>query len=120
MNRKLMASMLIIFFAIFSLNAFASSTEVQAINIEKKEYKSKSLGQLLESFYKTTGIYALTTPRDNIMTTESHAEDSRLMTHFEQTWGRLIMFAICLILFYLAIAKHFPVWIVKLIPVFVK
>ena len=107
MNKKLMASMLIIFFAIFSLNAFASSTDVEAVKTEKKEYESKSIGELLNSFYKTTGIYAFITPRDNVMTAEAHAEDARPMTHFEQTWGRLIMFAICLVLFYLAIAKGF-------------
>ena len=107
MNKKLMASMLIIFFAVFSLNAFASSAAAEPVKTEKKEYESKSLGQLLESFYETTGIYAFVTPRDDIMTTEAHAKDARLMTHFEQTWGRLIMFAICLLLFYLAIAKGF-------------
>jgi oxaloacetate decarboxylase beta subunit len=107
MNKKLMASMLIIFFAIFSLNAFAASSSAEPVKTEKKEYESKSLGELLNSFYKTTGLYAFTTPRDSVMTSESHAEDSRPMTHFEQTWGRLLMFAICLVLFYLAIAKGF-------------
>ncbi len=107
MNKKLMASMLIIFFAIFSLNAFASSTAAEPVNTEKKEYESKSLGQLLESFYETTGIYAFTNPRDTVMTAEAHAEDARPMTTFEQTWGRLIMFIVCLTLFYLAIAKGF-------------
>lgn len=107
MNKKIMASMLIIFFAIFSLNAFASSSTEQPVKTEKKEYESKTLVELLNSFYKTTGLYAFTTPRDSVMTSESHAEDARPMTHFEQTWGRLIMFAICLVLFYLAIAKGF-------------
>ncbi|WP_258239418.1 sodium ion-translocating decarboxylase subunit beta [Arcobacter sp. LA11] len=107
MNKKLMASMLIIFFAIFSLNAFASSSAAEPINTETKEYESKSLGQLLKSFYETTGIYAFTNPRDTVMTAEAHAEDARPMTTFEQTWGRLIMFIVCLTLFYLAIAKGF-------------
>ncbi len=107
MNKKLIASILIIFFTILSVNAFASSTTLEETPTEKKEYKSKSLSQLLESFYKTTGIYAFTTPRDNVMTSEAHKEDARVMTHFEQTWGRIIMFAICFLLFYLAIAKGF-------------
>ncbi len=108
MNKKLIASMLIIFFAMFSVNAFAggSNNNVPAEEV-KHEYESKSLGQLLKSFYHTTGIYAFTNPRDNIMTAEAHKEDARPMTHFEQTWGRLIMFAVCLVLFYLAIAKGF-------------
>jgi len=107
MNKKLMASMLIIFFAIFSLNAFAGGSTPAEVPTEKKEYESKSLGQLLKSFYHTTGIYAFTNPRDEVMTSEAHAEDARPMTHFEQTWGRLIMFVVCLTLFYLAIAKGF-------------
>lgn len=107
MNKKLMASMLIIFFAIFSLNAFASSTTAEPVKTEKKEYESKSLGQLLESFYETTGIYSFTTPREGVMTAEAHSEDARPMTTFEQTWGRFIMFGVCFVLFYLAIAKGF-------------
>lgn len=109
MNKKLIVPMLILFFSLFSINAFASSSEPVETTKEEvnHEYNAKSLGQLLESFYKTTGIYAFTTPRDDVMTSEAHKEDARPMTSFEQTWGRLIMFAICLILFYLAIAKGF-------------
>ena len=109
MNKKLIASMLILFFALFSVNAFASSNQQAPAEKEEvhHEYQEKTLVQLLESFYKTTGIYAFTTPRDNVMTSEAHAEDARPMTHFEQTWGRLIMFAVCLLLFYLAVAKGF-------------
>ena len=108
MNKKLVVSMLIMLFSIFALNSFASSSTTADAKTEvKHEYHAKSLGQLLESFYKTTGIYAFTTPRDNVMTAEAHTEDARPMTHFEQTWGRLIMFAVCLVLFYLAIAKGF-------------
>ncbi len=106
MNKQIIASMLIIFFSIFSVNAFASSNSAPK-KIEKKEYKSKSVSELLGAFYKSTGIYALITPRDNILTAEAHPEDAKLMTSFEQTWGRIIMFGLCFILFYLAIAKGF-------------
>ncbi|WP_419773619.1 sodium ion-translocating decarboxylase subunit beta [Halarcobacter sp.] len=106
MNKKIIASMLLLFFALFSTNAFASSNVAPTEEV-KHEYHEKSMGQLLESFYKTTGIYAFTTPRDDVMTSEAHAEDARPMTTFEQTWGRLIMIAICLFLFYLAISKGF-------------
>ena len=41
------------------------------------------------------------------MTSEAHSEDARPMTAFEQTWGRLIMFLVVGILFYLAISKGF-------------
>ncbi len=108
MNRKLMASLILIFFTLFSVNAFAESNSTkEPVKEVKHEYEAKSLGQLLESFYKTTGIYAFTNPRDGVMTAEAHKEDAREMTYFEQTWGRFIMFAICFILFYLAIAKGF-------------
>ncbi|WP_206732233.1 sodium ion-translocating decarboxylase subunit beta [Halarcobacter mediterraneus] len=106
MNKKIIASMLMLFFTLFTVNALASANTAPAEEV-KHEYSEKSLGQLLESFYKTTGIYAFTNPSDDVMTSEAHAEDARPMTTFEQTWGRLIMIAICLFLFYLAIAKGF-------------
>ncbi|AXH12297.1 sodium ion-translocating decarboxylase subunit beta [Halarcobacter bivalviorum] len=106
MNKKILASMLLLFFTLFTTNSFASANAAPAEEV-KHEYHEKSLGQLLESFYKTTGIYAFTNPSDDVMTSEAHAEDARVMTTFEQTWGRLIMIAICLFLFYLAIAKGF-------------
>ncbi len=110
MNKKILLSILIILFSIFSINSFASTNTVDKTTPKennKQKYESKSLSQLLNSFYKTTGLYAFITPRDNVLTSESHSEDARLMTAFEQTTGRLIMFAICLLLFYLAIAKGF-------------
>ncbi len=106
MNKKIIASMLMLFFTLFTVNALASANTAPAEEV-KHEYNEKSLGQLLESFYKTTGVYAFTNPSDDVMTSEAHAEDARPMTTFEQTWGRLIMIAICLFLFYLAIAKGF-------------
>ncbi|RXK02386.1 sodium ion-translocating decarboxylase subunit beta [Halarcobacter bivalviorum] len=106
MNKKILASMLLLFFTLFTTNSFASANAAPAEEV-KHEYHEKSLGQLLESFYKTTGIYAFINPSDDVMTSEAHAEDARVMTTFEQTWGRLIMIAICLFLFYLAISKGF-------------
>jgi len=110
MNKKLIASMLILFFSMFTLNAFASSDAGHAkpqVKEEKKEYVSKSITELLGSFYKTTGINAIINPTEDVMTSESHSEDARKMTFFEQTWGRILMVAICFTLFYLAIAKGF-------------
>ena len=104
MSKKIIVSVLIMFLSIFSVTAFASSPEVQT---EKEEYQSKTLTELAGSFYATTGIKALFSPSDDVMTSEAHSEDARLMTTFEQTWGRLIMFIIVFILFYLAIAKGF-------------
>ena len=109
MNKKLIAFLLISFLCVFSINAFASSTAHDSVKVEevKHEYKAKSLNELIESFYKTTGIHSFVNPSDDVMTSEAHAKDARPMTFFEQTFGRLIMFAVCFVLFYLAIAKGF-------------
>lgn len=107
MNKKIISVVLIMLISLFSVNVFASGAEPTETKKEKVEYQSKSLVELISSFYKTTGINALTNPGDDVMTSESHSEDARLMTVFEQTWGRLIMFLIVGILFYLAVAKGF-------------
>jgi len=104
MNKKIISVVLIMLISLFSINMFASSAETKQ---ETVEYESKTLMELVSSFYKTTGINALTNPRDDVMTSEAHSEDARIMTVFEQTWGRIIMFLIVGILFYLAIAKGF-------------
>jgi sodium ion-translocating decarboxylase beta subunit len=104
MIKKIIASFFVVF-AIFSTNLFASSTPAEAP--EEVTYESKTLTELIGAFYDRTGIKALTTPSDDVMTAEAHAEDARPMTHFEQTWGRIIMFLVCFVLFYLAIAKGF-------------
>jgi sodium ion-translocating decarboxylase beta subunit len=105
---KIIASLLIILFSVFTINLSAASQVTTQNNIEEQEeYKSKTLTELIGSFYDRTGINALINPSDDIMTSEAHSEDARLMTAFEQTWGRIIMFIICFVLFYLAIAKGF-------------
>ncbi|MEA3497813.1 MAG: sodium ion-translocating decarboxylase subunit beta [Campylobacterota bacterium] len=105
MNKKLLSILLLMIMSLFSANLMAGS--VETIESETKEYQSKSLSELIGSFYATTGINALINPSDDVMTSEAHDEDARPMTTFEQTWGRIIMFIIVGILFYLAIAKGF-------------
>ena len=73
----------------------------------KHEYKPKSITQLMASFYETTGINAILNPSDDVMTAEPNPADARPMSSFEQSWGRIIMFGIVIVLFYLAIAKGF-------------
>ncbi|XPV70041.1 MAG: sodium ion-translocating decarboxylase subunit beta [Halarcobacter sp.] len=109
MNKKIIASILILFFAFFSTNLFANDAHesTEATTEVKHEYKPKSISQLMVSFYETTGINAIINPSDDVMTAEPNPEHSRPMSHFEQSWGRIIMFGIVLILFYLAIAKGF-------------
>ena len=109
MNKKFMVSILLVLFAVFSTNLFASTAHIseESTTEVKHEYKPKTISELALSFYKTTGINAIINPSDDVMTSEPNPKDIRLMTTFEQTWGRLIMFAIVLLLFYLAIAKGF-------------
>ncbi|WP_320033997.1 sodium ion-translocating decarboxylase subunit beta [Campylobacterota bacterium DY0563] len=110
MNKKIMASMFLILFTIFSTSLFASDTHVvteDSATEVKHEYKPKSITDLMASFYETTGINAILNPSDDVMTSEPNPADARIMTTFEQTWGRIIMFGIVIILFYLAIAKGF-------------
>jgi len=110
MNKKFLSILLMMMVTFFSVNLLANGHEATAetsATSEKKVYVSKTLGELTTSFYATTGIHALLNPSDDVMTDEPNPENSRPMTAFEQTWGRLIMFVIVGILFYLAIAKGF-------------
>ena len=104
MNKKIIASVLIMFLGIFSISAFANSTEAPT---KKKEYQSKTLSELASSFYATTGINALLNPSDDVMTSDPNPNKVKPMSTFEQTWGRLIMFILMGLLFYLAISKGF-------------
>ncbi len=62
----------------------------------------KPLTTLLSDFFKTTGLYAILNPKDGVKNGEG--ED---ITKFAQSWGRIIMFIIVFVLFYLAIVKKF-------------
>ncbi len=109
MNKKFIISLMILFLALFSTNLYASSAHesTETTTEVKHEYKPKSITELMTSFYETTGINAIINPSDDVMTSEPNPADARKMSTFEQTWGRIIMFAIVILLFYLAIAKGF-------------
>jgi oxaloacetate decarboxylase beta subunit len=104
MNKRLVILFLMVWFAFLNLNA--ADTHV-AVDVNKTEYVAKSFPELLSSLYQSTGINALINPKDGVMTAEANPKYSRPMTHFEQSWGRVIMFLIVFLLFYLAIAKGF-------------
>lgn len=90
-------SALIISFS--SLHAVSASSDVAT---EVPEYKEQSVGQLLENFWETTGLYSMLNPKEGEL-----SADGKPMSYFEQSGGRVLMFAICLLLFYLAIRKGF-------------
>ncbi|HHD77939.1 MAG TPA: sodium ion-translocating decarboxylase subunit beta [Campylobacteraceae bacterium] len=65
-------------------------------------YKEKSISELFSSFYDTTGLKAILNPQEGVK-----APDGKEMTLFAQGWGRVIMFIVCFVLLYLAVAKGF-------------
>ncbi|MDQ7085729.1 MAG: sodium ion-translocating decarboxylase subunit beta [Sulfurovum sp.] len=88
----------------------ATPTEAPTAPTEEveTEYQSKSLSQLLGSFWETTGINAIIDLNDGERTSEPKGSDyEREMNWFESSLGRIIMIIIVFILFYLAIAKNF-------------
>lgn len=89
-------------FSAFALNSFASTPAVEVQTEEKQPYHSKTMGELVDAFYATTGIKALFQPEVGVK--DSHGKE---MTLFAQGYGRIIMIFICFLLFYLAIKKGF-------------
>lgn len=65
------------------------------------DYTSKSVGELFLSLYETTGINAMINPKEGLV---SHGI---VVSTFNQGLGRVLMIAVCFLLFYLAIAKGF-------------
>ena len=98
-------NILISFFLLFTFltaNVFANTSDVVVNNQEKPAYHSKTMSELVDSFYATTGIKALLQPQTGVL--ESHGKE---MSFFAQGAGRVIMILICFLLFYLAIKKGF-------------
>lgn len=101
MIKKSIFISLFLFLSVLATNTFASasvSTEAQP----QQEYHSKTMTELVQSFYATTGLKALVEPHEDVK--GPHGEE---MTLFAQSGGRVIMILICFILFYLAIKKGF-------------
>ena len=88
-------------FAFVTPSVQAASAPIAA-DVVETPYESKSITELLVSFYETTGLNAMINPKDGV---KNGAGEE--MSHFSQGWGKLIMFIIIFILFYLAVAKGF-------------
>jgi oxaloacetate decarboxylase beta subunit len=108
--KQILLSLLFAMVALTSM-ATASSPDAGAAtqeSVKEKEYVPKSIGELMGSFWETTGIKAIIDVNDGEMTSEpAGPEFERPMTWFESSLGRIIMIIIVFILFYLAIAKNF-------------
>jgi len=108
--KQILLSLLFTMVALTSM-ATASSHDTGATteeSVTQKEYKPKTIGELMGSFWETTGIKAIIDVNDGEMTSEPKGSAyERTMTWFESSLGRIIMIIIVFILFYLAIAKNF-------------
>ena len=100
MKKNILIAFFLIF-SIFALTSFAADVVVEQ-NQEKAPYHSKTMSELVDSFYATTGIKALFQPQEGVK--DAKGKD---MTLFAQGAGRIIMIFICFLLFYLAIKKGF-------------
>jgi sodium ion-translocating decarboxylase beta subunit len=69
---------------------------------QESAYVPKSVTQLVQDFFKTTGLAAIIHPEMEDPTVKGDS-----LKRFHMSWGRVIMFFIVFILFYLAIAKGF-------------
>jgi len=98
--------MLLLLFVTFGVTLNATEHEQSKISTQETKqestYESKGIGEMLTGFYGTTGLKAIIEPHEGVTNGEGQE-----MSIFAQGWGRIIMFAIIFLLFYLAIAKGF-------------
>ncbi len=89
--------------------AHASEETPLSEKTEKTEtYHSKTITELITSFWQTTGINAILDLEDNETTSSPKGSaDEHVMNWFESSLGRIIMIMVVFLLFYLAIAKNF-------------
>ncbi len=85
-----------------SATAFAAAPAHDAPVVEATPYESKTMVEMIGSFFERTGVNALINPDPNEK--GLHGEE---MSDFNKTWGRVIMILVTFVLFYLAIAKGF-------------
>ncbi len=102
--KSLIVSLIFTLFLVFPSVVSANSTEAKVIDHIKNEksYHPKSMSELFGGFFQTTGLNAILYPKEGLK--NGRGEE---MSLFAQSWGRVIMFGIIFVLFYLAIVKGF-------------
>jgi len=107
--KQIFISLLFVFVAL-TTSAYAeghdAATTHQEESTEKKAYQPKTLSELAVSFWETTGINAIIDTEDGEVAIDPYGE-TKMMSAFESSLGRIIMIIIVFILFYLAIARGF-------------
>ena len=104
---KLKQIFIALLFALVTLSSSAcaeghETSANQESSSVQKEYHSKSFTELAVGLWETTGLYAIIHPKEGVKNGEGV-----VISKFSQSWGRIIMFLIIFLLFYLAIAKGF-------------
>lgn len=100
MKKKIIGVMLLLLLGLMVIPSFLNASDVAKENLNQ-DYKSKSVSELFVSLYESTGINAMINPVEGLL---SHGIS---VSTFNQGAGRVVMMAICFLLFYLAIAKGF-------------
>jgi oxaloacetate decarboxylase beta subunit len=104
--KHLLLSLLFAFAALTTAVQASDHSTAPTASTETKQaddgYTPRSVTGLLVSFFHTTGLNAIINPKDGVKNGQG-VEISK----FAQSWGRVIMFLIIFVLFYLAIAKGF-------------
>ena len=101
--KKFLLSLLLMFAFVAPTMVSASEHATEVKKVEKEEaYTPKSVTGLFAGFFDTTGLKAIMFPEDGVK--NGRGEE---MTKFAQSGGRVIMFIIIFLLFYLAVAKGF-------------
>ncbi|QOG11343.1 sodium ion-translocating decarboxylase subunit beta [Arcobacter sp. FWKO B] len=110
MKKSLSFLLVFIYFLVLGVNANAQEAvihdnpiaQIAEESVAPSGYHSKSIQELLVSFFNKTGLNAFLSPKDGVM--DSHGHE---MSKFTQSFGRIIMILVCFTLFYLAIKKNF-------------
>ena len=107
--RAVLVSILFSFLLLSNLQATDINSETTKVtsklnntNAEQDIKQKRDFADLIRNFYHTTGVYAFTNPQENKL--DSHGN---VISKFSQSYGRIIMILIAMLLFYLAIAKGF-------------
>jgi len=106
--KRFLWTVLMALMALSSSLSAATETHVSAESNRSQmafetDFESKSIGHLVQDFFTTTGLYAIVKPKHEIRTIGGKQVDIA----WYESWGRVIMFVIVFLLFYLAIAKGF-------------
>lgn len=100
MKHILLGIFAVLILALTPLSA-SSDTVTQSVSASAKVYESKSISELFESFYRSTGVHSFLNPVEGKM---SHGKE---LSTFNQSGGHIIMILVSFLLFYLAIARGF-------------